>query len=402
MLIESDNDAANAARVAPSAAAAQVDELLRGLGIGDTWMGGGYLHGTPRRCRRSRVAGREPAVVPLLQVHDRVRPGAPARRRPSRRRRARAADRRATGRPSRRRMRATCSTCSPTCPTAGKLGRFIGGGPYALLHKAGWISYARHDAGLVYWPGGVFVAAVMTYGSGVGVASDVLAGRIAQATLERSRTRLGTGLQPVPMSLPLPWPCVSAPARSGAARARGAPPKPAIVSKPIPFGAQRKAETAAYARRHYGMSTWRLVNPRVIVEHYTASNSFSSAYSTFAADAPDSELHELPGTCAHFVIDTDGTIYQLVSTDDHLPPHGRAQLHGDRHRARRHERRRDPRQTHGSCGASLRADRVADGPVRDPAPQRDRAQREPDEPVPPRAVSPPGAARRTGIGHTGI
>ena len=29
---------------------------------------------------------------------------------------------------------------------------------------------------------------------------------------------------------------------------------------------------------------------------------------------PDSELHELPGTCAHFVIDTDGTIYQLVST----------------------------------------------------------------------------------------
>jgi len=28
---------------------------------------------------------------------------------------------------------------------------------------------------------------------------------------------------------------------------------------------------------------------------------------------PDSELHELPGTCAHFVIDRDGTIYQLVS-----------------------------------------------------------------------------------------
>ena len=27
---------------------------------------------------------------------------------------------------------------------------------------------------------------------------------------------------------------------------------------------------------------------------------------------PDSELHQLPGTCAHFVVDTDGTIYQLV------------------------------------------------------------------------------------------
>ena len=28
---------------------------------------------------------------------------------------------------------------------------------------------------------------------------------------------------------------------------------------------------------------------------------------------PDSELHELPGTCAHFVVDTNGRIYQLVS-----------------------------------------------------------------------------------------
>ena len=92
-----------------------------------------------------------------------------------------------------------------------------------------------------------------------------------------------------------------------------APPKPAIVWKPIPFGPARKAETAAYARRHYGLGTWRLVRPRVIVEHYTASTTFSSAYSTFASDAADSELHELPGTCAHFVVDRDGTVYQLVS-----------------------------------------------------------------------------------------
>ncbi len=50
----------------------------------------------------------------------------------------------------------------------------------------------------------------------------------------------------------------------------------------------------------------------MIVEHYTASTTFSSAWNTFASDTPDSELHQLPGTCAHFVIDTDGTIYQLV------------------------------------------------------------------------------------------
>ena len=91
------------------------------------------------------------------------------------------------------------------------------------------------------------------------------------------------------------------------------PPQPAIVWKPIPYGAQRKTEMAAYAQRHYGIRTWRLTAPKVIVEHYTASDSFSSAYNTFAADVADSELHELPGTCAHFVIDRDGTIYQLVA-----------------------------------------------------------------------------------------
>jgi N-acetylmuramoyl-L-alanine amidase len=90
------------------------------------------------------------------------------------------------------------------------------------------------------------------------------------------------------------------------------PPKPPIVWKPIPFGPQRRAETAAYAERHYGLRTWRLQHPHVIVEHYTANNSFSATWNTFASDAPDPELNERPGDCAHFVIDTDGTIYQLV------------------------------------------------------------------------------------------
>jgi N-acetylmuramoyl-L-alanine amidase len=92
----------------------------------------------------------------------------------------------------------------------------------------------------------------------------------------------------------------------------GAPPKPKIVWKPIPFPAARKAEMAAYSLRHYGSSSWRLRHPHVIVEHYTANDSFSATWNTFAADVPDSELHQLPGTCAHFVVDTDGTIYQLV------------------------------------------------------------------------------------------
>jgi N-acetyl-anhydromuramyl-L-alanine amidase AmpD len=93
-----------------------------------------------------------------------------------------------------------------------------------------------------------------------------------------------------------------------------APPKPHIVWKPIPFGAMRKAEMAQYAERHYGIRSY-VLKPRAIVEHVTASSSFSSAYNTFAADVPDAELHQLPGTCAHFIVDRDGTIYQLVPLD---------------------------------------------------------------------------------------
>jgi len=108
---------------------------------------------------------------------------------------------------------------------------------------------------------------------------------------------------------------------SGPAATRAQPPttqssKPHIVRDPIPFGPKRRAEMVAYVRRHYGSfmrPTWRLFDPHVIVIHYTDSFTFQSAWNTFADDVPDSELHELPASCAHYVIDTDGTIYQLVS-----------------------------------------------------------------------------------------
>jgi N-acetylmuramoyl-L-alanine amidase len=87
--------------------------------------------------------------------------------------------------------------------------------------------------------------------------------------------------------------------------------KPTIVWKPIPFGARREQQMAAYSKRHYGVRTWRLTNPHVIIEHYTDGPSFQSAWNYFAAN----QLHmgEMPGVCAHFIIDTDGTIYQLVN-----------------------------------------------------------------------------------------
>jgi N-acetylmuramoyl-L-alanine amidase/Zinc carboxypeptidase len=101
----------------------------------------------------------------------------------------------------------------------------------------------------------------------------------------------------------------AATARAAAAVA----PKPRIEWDPIPFPAHRKREMRAYARRHYGIDDYRLRHPHVIVEHITAVNSYSAVFNTFASDAPDPELRERPGTCAHFVVDRDGTIHQLVS-----------------------------------------------------------------------------------------
>jgi N-acetylmuramoyl-L-alanine amidase len=104
----------------------------------------------------------------------------------------------------------------------------------------------------------------------------------------------------------------SAEPRHAVTPAASGPAAPPIVRRFIPFPRKRKHEMAAYARRHYGIDSYKLTNPHVIVEHYTATSTFQAAYNTFAPDVPDSELHELPGTCSHFIVDKDGTIYQLV------------------------------------------------------------------------------------------
>ena len=95
-------------------------------------------------------------------------------------------------------------------------------------------------------------------------------------------------------------------------------PKPHIIWDPIPFAPERKAQMVAYVRRHYGSfmaPTYKLEHPHVIVIHYTETPTFQATYNTFAPDTPDPELHELPNTCAHFVIDKAGGIHQLVPLD---------------------------------------------------------------------------------------
>ena len=90
--------------------------------------------------------------------------------------------------------------------------------------------------------------------------------------------------------------------------------EPKIRERHISYGPGRRKQMAAYSERHYGDREWRL-EPRGIVQHYTASSTAGPALNTFEQNRPDVEYGELPGVCAHYLIDTDGTIMELVPTD---------------------------------------------------------------------------------------
>lgn len=92
--------------------------------------------------------------------------------------------------------------------------------------------------------------------------------------------------------------------------------RPAIVSKYIPYGPQRKMQMARYSKRHYGDKTWRLVAPKVIVLHYTVSPTWQSPWNLFAsntpAGGPSGSRAESPGGCTHFLVGQGGKIIQLA------------------------------------------------------------------------------------------
>ncbi|MGI8632368.1 MAG: N-acetylmuramoyl-L-alanine amidase [Solirubrobacterales bacterium] len=88
--------------------------------------------------------------------------------------------------------------------------------------------------------------------------------------------------------------------------------RPDINQTPIPYGAKRQRDMAAYAKRHYGVTTSTLKKPKTIVEHIAVAGSAESVRNTFTPNRKDPELGELPGLCTHFVIGSNGEIDQLV------------------------------------------------------------------------------------------
>ena len=150
--------------------------------------------------------------------------------------------------------------------------------------------------------------ALAACGSGATVGADTTASRVpagavvtggrASTTARRPERRQRTSDAASPAPQPIPVLPVL---------------RPPIHRWPIPFGNARKRQMAAYSLRHYGEDTYLLSRPKVIVEHYTETATAQQAYNTFAPDVPDSEFHELPNTCAHFLVEPDGRIDQLVA-----------------------------------------------------------------------------------------
>jgi beta-N-acetylhexosaminidase len=170
---------------------------------------------------------------------------------------------------------------------------------------------------LVHLARGADPAVVRAYGRRVGLPARKLPFLRGTATSWQNHTFPGTSAFVVELAAgPLSRAQVDRHVRAilaASAEARAAATaKPPIEWTPIPFGERRKRQMRAYSRRHYGDYSAQLKEVRTIVEHVTASSTFSSAYNTFAANARDAELGETPGVCAHFLIDTDGTIHQLV------------------------------------------------------------------------------------------
>ena len=91
-----------------------------------------------------------------------------------------------------------------------------------------------------------------------------------------------------------------------------------IVQQPIPFGMLRQRLTLEYIRLHYDPRAQDIsIVPRMIILHWTDSATLRSALSEF--DSPvvsgRSAMLEAEGrlnVSAQFIVDRDGTIYQLM------------------------------------------------------------------------------------------
>lgn len=92
-----------------------------------------------------------------------------------------------------------------------------------------------------------------------------------------------------------------------------------IIAKPIQFQSERIALTRAYQREHYGIESDSIqIEPKIIVIHWTGLSTLKESFDYFEPERLVKERRDLPGelnVSAHFLVDRDGTIYQLMPDD---------------------------------------------------------------------------------------
>jgi hypothetical protein len=91
-----------------------------------------------------------------------------------------------------------------------------------------------------------------------------------------------------------------------------------IISKPIEFNQERMDLTLAYRRLHQDPNAKDIfIHPKMIILHWTGINFFDSTWNYFNRTRAEAERKELAqagdvNVSAHFLVDRDGTVYQLM------------------------------------------------------------------------------------------
>ena len=94
--------------------------------------------------------------------------------------------------------------------------------------------------------------------------------------------------------------------------------KSSIIQKPIAFGEKRKALTLEYIKEHYGLTPHDInIIPSMVVLHWTADMSFEKSFERLYPELLFSDRKDIANASAlnvsaHFLVDREGTIYQLM------------------------------------------------------------------------------------------
>jgi len=95
-----------------------------------------------------------------------------------------------------------------------------------------------------------------------------------------------------------------------------------VAAKPYPIQSdQRKTLSRDYAKLHYGIDEWRLVDPEMIIVHFTGSDSDEASLTVFKSASlgdtrPDIVAGGALNVGIHYVVWRDGTLWSLMPETD--------------------------------------------------------------------------------------